>query len=220
MGERIETIKLGMVNAYLVRAGDGFVLIDTGVPDTWETLEAALKAAGCLPDRLRLVVITHGDFDHTGRCAKLQERYGARIAMHQADSPMAETGAPLEREVSRLGRFLVWVNRRGKQRPAFETFKPDMGLTDGQSLAEYGVEATIVYLPGHTPGSIAVLMSDGDMFVGDTLSNMFKPGMSPFVSDRAQLESSIDRLKGMDLKTLYPGHGKPFPAEKLSKIAK
>ncbi len=220
MDERIETIKLGMVNAYLVRAGDGFVLIDTGVPVTWETLEAALKSAGCLPDRLRLVVITHGDFDHTGSCAKLQGRYRAKIAMHEADAPMAETGVPLEREVSRLGRFLVWVNSRGKQRPAFETFKPDVQLVDGQGLDEYGLAAKIVYLPGHTPGSIAVLMSDGDMFVGDTLSNMFRPGMSPFVSDRARLKNSIDRLKGMDLKTLYPGHGKPFQAEKLSNIAK
>jgi hydroxyacylglutathione hydrolase len=219
MDKQIETIKLGMVNAYLVRADDRFVLIDTGVPDTWDKLEAALKAAGCLPDRLRLVVITHGDFDHTGSCAKLQERYGARIAMHEADAPMAETGVPLEREVSRLGRFLVWVNRRGKKRPEFETFEPDVSLTDGQSLAVYGVDATVVHLPGHTPGSIAVLMSDGDMFVGDTLSNMFKPGMSPFVSDRTLLRGSIDRLKGMKLETVYPGHGKPFPAEKLSKIA-
>jgi hydroxyacylglutathione hydrolase len=219
MDADVETIKLGMVNAYLVRAGDEFLLIDTGFPDAWEKLEAALKAAGCLPDRLRLVIITHGDFDHTGAGAKLQKQYGVKIAMHEADAAMAETGVPLKREVSRLGRLLVWFNTRGRQRPVFETFKPDVSLTDGQSLAEYGVDATVVYLPGHTPGSIAVLMSSGDIFIGDTLSNMFKPGMSPFVSDRAQLKSSIDRLKGMKLKTLYPGHGKPFGAEKLLKIA-
>ncbi len=219
VSEKVAPIKLGMVNAYLLSAGDGFVLVDTGFPDSWDDLEAALKSAGALPDRLKLVVVTHGDFDHTGGCAKLQKRYGARIATHQGDAPMGETGTPLKRDTSRLGRFIMWLNTRRKDRPEFEKFKPDVFLTDGQSLEEYGVDARIVFLPGHTPGSLGILTSDGDMISGDTVSNMFKPGISPFVADRDELLSSVAKLKSMDLRTIYPGHGKPFPAAKLSKIS-
>jgi len=49
----------------------------------WETLENKLTTAGCLPGKLKLVIITHGDFDHTGNCAKLQQKYNCKIAMHK-----------------------------------------------------------------------------------------------------------------------------------------
>ncbi len=74
MNEETQHIDLGFVNAYLVKAGEGFILIDTGVPQQWARLEAVLLAAGCLPDKLKLVIITHGDIDHTGNGARLQQK--------------------------------------------------------------------------------------------------------------------------------------------------
>ena len=88
----IQVINLGFVNAFLIPAGDGYILLDTGVPQQWARLESALLAAGCLPDRLKLVVITHGDGDHTGNCLRLRDQYHARIAMHPADSAQVESG--------------------------------------------------------------------------------------------------------------------------------
>jgi len=221
MGDVVVPIKLGMVNAYLLRAREGFVLVDTGLFTGWEKLESALKAAGCLPDGLNLVVITHGDFDHTGGCAQLQQRYGAKIAMHEADVRQVETGVSLEREIGfplfKVIMFLRKVKRRGHT-PEFQTFEPDLELTDGQSLEEYGVDAKILHLPGHTPGSIVVLLANGDVIAGDTVSNMVKPGRSPFIWDRAQLRENIGKLKRMDLGTIYPGHGRPFTAAELRKI--
>jgi glyoxylase-like metal-dependent hydrolase (beta-lactamase superfamily II) len=55
-------------------------------------VEAELVSTGCFSDKLRLVVITHGDLDHTENCAKLKEKYNAKVAMHQADAFMAEEG--------------------------------------------------------------------------------------------------------------------------------
>ena len=221
MSDVVVPIKLGMVNAYLLRAHEGFVLVDTGLSTGWGKLESALKASGCLPDHLNLVVITHGDFDHTGGCANLQQRYGAKIAMHEADAQQVETGVPLEREIGfplfRVIMFLRKAKRHGHT-PEFQTFEPDLGLIDGQSLEEYGVDAKVLHLPGHTPGSIVVLLADGDVIAGDTVSNMVKPGRSPFIWDRTQLRESIEKLKRMDLGTIYPGHGKPFTVAELHKI--
>jgi len=113
--------------------------------------------------------------------------------------------------------FLRKVKRRGHM-PEFQTFEPDLTLSDGQSLEEYGVDAKVLHVPGHTPGSIVVLLQDGDLIAGDIVSNMVRPGRSPFIWDRAQLRDSIGKLKQMDLGTIYPGHGKPFPASELRKI--
>src|SRR5271157_1801044 len=90
MDEKIKIIELEFVNAYLLKARDAFVLVDTGLPHQWAALESALASAGCLPGNLKLVVITHGDWDHIGNCKKLQEKYHAKIAMHPGDAVMAE----------------------------------------------------------------------------------------------------------------------------------
>jgi glyoxylase-like metal-dependent hydrolase (beta-lactamase superfamily II) len=222
MSTPVETIDLGMVNAYLLAASDGFVLVDTGLPNMWESLESHLKDSGCLPGRLKLVAITHGDPDHAGSCAKLQKRYGATIGINEADAPQVEKGIQLKREIRNpIFRVMMFLRRRRmrKRMPAFETFTPDLFLSDGRSLSEWGVDARVLHLPGHTPGSIAILTGEGDLLAGDLVSNMLgKPGPSPFVHDREQMRASLEKLKGMDLKTIYPGHGKAFPASELRKI--
>ncbi len=64
--------KLGSVNCYLVNAGLNYVLIDTGSSNQRAYLERELRSAGCKPGNLKLIVITHGDFDHTGNAAHLR----------------------------------------------------------------------------------------------------------------------------------------------------
>jgi len=221
MADQIEVVDLGMVNAYLLEAGDGFVLVDTGLPTKWDPLVSHLQASGALPDRLKLVVITHGDLDHTGGAARLQKEYNARVAIHPADADQVEKGAMLEREMTNPVFKVIMKLRQLRMRgsmPAYPTFTPDVLLSDGESLEPYGVDATILHLPGHTPGSIALLFPNGDIIAGDTVSNMIRPGTSPFVHDRQAMAASLDKLKSLDLKTIFPGHGKPFSADKLEKI--
>ena len=84
--------RLGSVNCYLVETDTGFVLIDTGGANKRAELEKELVSAGCQPGNLQLIVLTHGDFDHTGNAAYLRQKFGAQIAMHQDDAGMAERG--------------------------------------------------------------------------------------------------------------------------------
>jgi hydroxyacylglutathione hydrolase len=217
-------IDLGFVNAYLLPAGDGFVLIDTGMPFQWGKLESELRKAGALPDRLKLVVLTHGDMDHTGGCANLHKKYKTPIAIHPGDRDQLATGRQLERESgSRMGKIMVGAMRLGrklrgqKPMPPPEYIQPEILLSDGQSLAPYGVEATVLHVPGHTPGSIAIL-AGGLLFAGDTLSNQWGSHNPPFIHNRADLRRSIVRLQGLDAVTIYPGHGKPFPFAEIRQL--
>ena len=86
MSKTIETICLASVNSYLLAVDDGFVLIDTGRPEKREALDARLTSAGCEPGDLKLIVITHGDYDHAGNAAYLREKHGCTIAMHRSDA--------------------------------------------------------------------------------------------------------------------------------------
>lgn len=219
MPDEAQRIDLGFVNAYLIPVGDSYILIDTGIAQQWGQLETQLLRAGCLPDKLKLVIITHGDFDHTGNCARLQRKYQARVAMHPGDLGMVTTGMPVKRAArGMMGRLFLFLGGLVGGRAGFETFQPDILLEDGQALGEYGLAARIIYTPGHTKGSIAVLTEDGQLFVGDTLSNRDRPDSTPFIQDFQELRDSISLLKSLDARIIYPGHGKPFLFEEIRSI--
>ena len=85
-------LRMGSVNCYLVQGDSGFLLIDSGMPGSRKALLQALERLGCWPGQLKLILITHGDFDHTGCAAYLRRAFDAKIAMHRDDSGMAEQG--------------------------------------------------------------------------------------------------------------------------------
>ncbi|MFZ1976368.1 MAG: MBL fold metallo-hydrolase [Bacteroidota bacterium] len=209
----IELITLGFVNSYLVKLKDGYLLIDTGLNTSWSQLEGKLLAEGCLPDRLKLVIITHGDFDHTGNCAALQKKYKVKIAIHSADSSMVENGARLKRHIRTFaGKIRIVLSKLRRRKFKFETFKPDIFLTDGQILNEYGFDAKVIHTPGHTKGSISILTNDGDLFSGDTIG-LTKKGtvdLSAYIDDMQEINKSVKFLKTLKVRRFYPGHGKPF----------
>ena len=84
--------KLGYVNCYLIETGSGYLLIDTGCKNNRVELVRELEDAGCKQGNLRLILLTHGDFDHTSNAAYLREKFGAKIAMHAEDSLLLERG--------------------------------------------------------------------------------------------------------------------------------
>lgn len=208
-----ETICLASVNSYLLRARAGFVLVDTCKPEKREELEARLRDAGCAPGDLRLIVLTHGDYDHAGNAAYLRRVFGVPVAMHAADAPRVEAGdwslgmKPKPDKFPLLFRAMSLFVRPG----AFETFTPDVLLEDEQSLAETGLDAQVLHLPGHTPGSIGVLTGDGDLFCGDLMDSMLGgPSLEFFIDDMTAARASLARLRELRVGIVYPGHGKPF----------
>ncbi len=217
------TSRLGGVNCYLVKTGDGdCVLIDTGYANQRARLEKELEGAGCPPGKLKLIVVTHGDSDHAGNAAFLREQYGAKIAMHRGESQAVERGNMLlsRKRWSMLSKIVFSLFGLG---PA-DRFKPDFYVDDGDDLSKYGFDARVLYLPGHSIGSIGILTAGGDsnaplagpaLFCGDLLTNTKEPAKNTLVDDAAELNASVERVKGMGIQTVYPGHGKPFATEAL-----
>jgi hydroxyacylglutathione hydrolase len=220
MDQTIITIPL-KVPAYLIKLSDGFILIDTGDVSDCGNLENALEQAAVTPENLKLVLLTHGDFDHSGNAAFLQQKYGARIAMHANDAGMVERGDPgwnrkaKPDKVTVLGRLIIFISSHLAKPAPFQTFTPDILLADGQDLAEYGFAAQVLLLPGHSKGSLGILTADGNLFCGDLLMNMVRPTLHFMIDDYAEFKTSIEKLKKLNIRMVYPGHGKPFPLEQF-----
>jgi hydroxyacylglutathione hydrolase len=220
MTPTIKTIRLpmpfglGEVNCYLVEGDQGQILIDTGPANSRALLERELVGAGCRPDTFRLILLTHGDFDHTGNAAYLRARFGAPIGMHTGDLGMVQRGDMFSGRSKGnvlLRMMAPLLFRFGKS----QRFEPDLALQDGDSLSGYGLDAKVLSIPGHSSGSIGVLTAGGDLFCGDLLENMSKPDLNSIMDDPVAANASVEGLSELDIRTVYPGHGERFPIEQL-----
>ena len=89
----------------------------------------------------------------------------------------------------------------------------------GLSLKDYGIQGQVVFTPGHTFGSISVVLESGEAFVGCMAQNrppfVFRPKLPIYAKDLELLKESWVKLINMGVTTIYPGHGKPFPVDKI-----
>jgi glyoxylase-like metal-dependent hydrolase (beta-lactamase superfamily II) len=209
MIKAITSIVLGRLsgNCYLLETDKGFVLIDTGRKSARSKLEEELVISGCNPENLDLIILTHGDFDHTGNCAYLREKYDTKIVMHDYDSGLVEYGDMFWNKktgnwaIKKLINVFFNITR----------FKPDYTIDEESDLSKYGLDARVIHLPGHSKGSIGILTASGELFCGDLFTNLKKPEPNSMVDDLNEFNESIDKVKDLKIKMVYPGHGQPFP---------
>jgi hydroxyacylglutathione hydrolase len=207
-------LRMGRVNCYLIQISTGYVLIDTGSSSARKELQGELERAGCIPSHLKLIILTHGDFDHIGNAAYLRSTYGAGIAIHHDDSDMAERGDMfVNRKKPNLiiGSLLPVFSGFGKS----ERFTPDILLEDGCDFSQSGLDAKAISLPGHSKGSIGILTPSGELFCGDLFESTKKPTLNSLMDDSTAANSSVDKLRRMTINKVYPGHGQPFTMQML-----
>jgi hydroxyacylglutathione hydrolase len=223
MNGSVTTIDLGFVNAYLVEAEGGWVLVDTGIAGHWQKLQAGLRAAGCEKGRLRLVVITHADMDHAGNAARVHDAFAAPLAAHAVDGEAMRTGRSAARTGRTPGaaaamRVIRVLSRIGR---GIGLASPEVTLRDGDRLDSWGLAARVVHLPGHTGGSIGILTDQHDLICGDACVNRGSPSPSPYVENMEDYRASVGKLRALasTVRRVYPGHGDAFDGSKLAGLA-
>ena len=205
-------LRTGSVNCYLVKTDTGFIFVDTGSPRNCMELEIELNEYGCNSGNLHLILLTHGDFDHSGNAAYLRKKFNSKIAIHTDDSPMVERGDMFL--TRKKGNFLQsWMVKTIFRFGKSQRFSPDLEITDGFDLTQYGLDADIIHIPGHSKGSIGILTADGALICGDLFESTGgseNPKLNSLMDDPEAANQSIDKLKNLKIDTVYPGHGQPF----------
>ncbi|THG35503.1 MBL fold metallo-hydrolase [Glaciibacter flavus] len=207
-----------IVACYLVVTDDGITLIDAGLPGQWKDLQAELASLGRPLSDIRGIVLTHGDSDHIGFAERLRAELGIPVFVGEADAARArgeESTSPAWGHL-RIGATLAFiayaVRKGGRTRHLTEVIP----VHDGEVLALPG-SPEVIALPGHSPGSIGVLVRSVDaVFVGDGLTTRHVltggvgPAPAPFTDDPAGALDSLDRLAAVDVRWVLPGHGTPW----------
>jgi hydroxyacylglutathione hydrolase len=163
------------------------IAIDTATPSlAWIADELAARDW-----TLKLIVSTHGHWDHIGDNAAVAGATGAEIAVHPLDRHRLESPQPL---------FAAF---------AIPPSVPAVELAEGGEIRFGEIRLRVLHTPGHTEGSVCLLASDeGLLFSGDTLfaggwGRVDLPGGSP-----EAMAASIARLAELeDTLAVLPGHG-------------
>ena len=201
----VHRINCGSVNCYIVADNDRAILIDTGRRKYQKKI-----LERCREFNVSLIVLTHGHLDHCQNTAYLAKTLNIPVAMSEKDINMI----PDNRKQSMLaktflGKIVLSVSQSSFEKDSLDVFEPTIYLKSGDKLNEYGVDAKVVELPGHTEGSIGVEIEGDKLFVGDALMNMFYPTISMLYTDEEKMLESAKYIGKMGEKTIYFGHGKP-----------
>ncbi len=218
MGVRIYSIRMGYDYCYLLQ-DQGVIMVDGGTPRRMKAFTKGMRKLPIQPEQIKLMVLTHGHWDHIGCAKEIQEITGARIALHRNEIEWLEKSMkPMPPGVNRWGRILGKAITMILPLVHIPAATVDVVIgDDGFPLAEYGISGRVIHTPGHTSGSVSVLLDTGDAFVGDMAMNMLpmtlRPGLPVFAEDFGRLKEGWRVLLDQGAKTVYPAHGNPFPID-------
>ncbi|WP_347839029.1 MBL fold metallo-hydrolase [uncultured Draconibacterium sp.] len=208
--------RIGYSNATLLIKGPNSVLIDTGVKGNMKKIELMFGQAGIEPTDIKVIVLTHTHYDHTGNLPALVEYTGAQVLVHKNEFRNLQQGfTPIPKGIGRYPRFISGIGRKLMPRftspPAFTAQLVNNAFFD---LNPWNINAKVISTPGHTLGSQSVVV-EKNLISGDTFVNMRNGQIFPPFADNPELLLQTWReLFKLGIKTIYPGHGKAFPVAK------
>jgi hydroxyacylglutathione hydrolase len=220
MNISIYPIPLGVDQGYIIQ-GEGVVMIDGGAPKKAKAFIKGIKKTLIKPEAIKLLILTHGHWDHIGSAKDIKEITGARIAMHKREKGWLEQSLkPLPPGVTLWGKIFATIMAMFMPFVHIPATNVDIIFGDEEfSLAEFGIAGKVISTPGHSPGSVSIVLETGDAFVGDLAMNAFplrlSPGLPIFAEDLQKVKDSWKLLLDYGAKMIYPAHGNPFSAERM-----
>ena len=205
----IHTINMGIAKSFLIRGTKDYILIDAGYKNKAKNLWSFLDKNAINPEKIKLIIITHSHVDHFGSLKEIQEKTKAKVLIQKDDLESFRQGVNAEaypRNV--IGK--VMSNFSPMKKDKFETLEPDIVMEDFYSLEEYGLEGKAIHTPGHTMGSISVIIGNkafvGDTVMGTPVNLSIKSGLPILIYDRQLLNESWEKLVNKGVKKLYLSH--------------
>jgi len=207
-------------NVYLLDGGDGnYALIDAGGGIEPERIAANIERTGITPGQIRYLLLTHGHGDHAAGAAYFYRTYGLQVMTSHEILPWIETGDRAKVSITAAVRAGVY--------PADYEFPPcpvARGLRENDEIVIGNLALKVIDTPGHARGHISFLLErEGKklLFGGDSvfaggkvvIQNVWDCVISEYAD-------TVDKLHGLRIDGLFPGHGPILLNEAWQHIAK
>jgi metallo-beta-lactamase class B len=136
IADNVYYVGTGGLSAYLIADKAGHVLIDGGLPQSAPAIAASIRKLGFRLRDVKILLINHAHFDHSGGLAELKRLTGARLLASAGDKPDLEKGMT-------------------EGRPTLLSYPPvkvDQVIGDGGHIRLGKIDLTTLLTPGHTKG--------------------------------------------------------------------
>jgi len=218
MDYKIIRIPTSVMNVYLVIAGGKGILIDAGIRKHSREVYAKIHKHGLEPEDIRFILLTHTHFDHVRGLKEIKEKTGAKILVHSNEAPSLSKGyTDIPLGTTTTGKVFSFLGR--KVVPfigAYPPVTPDIVIGDRYDIPDLGVPAYVIHTPGHTSGSLSLIIDNEYAFVGDCMLSVFRKSILPaFADDPATLMKSWQVLLDTGCRIFYPGHRGPISRQML-----
>ncbi len=184
---KITCLNIWMTNCYLLETEKAAIVIDPGYKR-----QSILDFLKQNEHKERLIILTHGHFDHIGGARYLKDETGVKIGIGELDEPALRDDV-----------LSCAVNFKRKLNPV----SADYLYKDSDVITVGDITLKVMACSGHTIGGIS-LICENNVFTGDTL---FKEsvGRTDFAGGSfSELEKSIKKLYELPEDTaVLPGHG-------------
>jgi hydroxyacylglutathione hydrolase len=211
-GQTIYQVSSGRCNSFLILHNDRYLLVDPGSKTQWKNLTKRLDELGVNEKALIALILTHSHFDHAENAANIKEKYQTDIIIHtdeadclqRGDNPTAIQGTTfftkLMTDVLPTERIFGYLR-----------YKPadyDVLVNERYDLNNLGFDGYLIHTPGHSPGSMSVIIEAEIAIVGDTMFGVFNESVfPPWAAKPREMVKSWAKLLDTGCSIYLPAHG-------------
>lgn len=207
-------------NIYFIWNGSRGLLVDTGKNSSWEKLNKNLQQLKKEGKTIDFLALTHTHFDHCQNAATIQAQENCKILASKKEAEFCRNGfTPLPSGTFGFSRVVVGMGKRlNKKWFGYKPFNPNVIIKNELELKEFSGLVHIISTPGHTEGSLSILVDNEFALVGDTLFGIFKNSVfPPFANNVPELINSWEKLLNTRCRLFLPGHGKEIKHKLLKR---
>lgn len=188
-------------------------MVDAGMNAREEAVEELFSRAGIEPRDVSLIIVTHVHPDHVGGLASAKSLTGARVLCHRSVAELIAKGRsePIVAHGA-WGAFIAAIISKRFRGVAAEI------LVDGErGLKDYGLDGRVIHARGHSPGSIAIVLSDGEVLVGDLVRGEgAELSLGRFYVDEELALRNLESVVSAMPRLIHLSHGTSTDASNLS----
>lgn len=225
-------LKLSKTNCFLVKHSNGYLLVDCGYETDKSLFEKTLKKSGVNYNEITHLLLTHHHDDHAGLLTHIVGRNpNIKIIAHKNAFELLKIGVNdethgggiINRRIHFLCRLYKIINKEWTLSfPPYKKRSQDVEiLGDSDYLRRLGINADIIYTPGHSIDHISLVFDNGLVLAGDAAMNWLNWAGSRnvvlYVNNINQYYESWRKLIKKNAQTIYPAHGNVFNVASLKK---
>ena len=207
-GYKVIRLLSGRSNVFLLTDGKRNLLIDTSVARSWHKLKYRIERT--TSGKINYLILTHAHFDHAANAKRLQEECNPIVIIQTSEAAYLSGGDNiLPGGTNFITRLIVnLIGKRIFNRFRYAPCTPDILVDDKYDLNYMGFRAYLLHTPGHTSGSMSLIIDNEIAIVGDTMFGVFKWSVfPPYAEDQEMMLESWGKLLETGCSLFFPSHG-------------